>query len=215
MEEIGYCPQFDAIIGELTGEEMLALMAGLRGVPQEISQKLINRLVSLVDLTECCKRPCSTYSGGNKRKLSTAMALVGQPPLVFLDEPTSGVDPVSRRKVWEAVRDATANGQSVVLTSHSMDECENLCSKVVIMAKGNLRCVGTTQHLKAKFGQGYTVQIKVKSALENKTEDEYHQIVASLKNVIKEEFHYSKLADEHRVRNKSFFISIISTSFLI
>lgn len=206
MEEIGYCPQFDAIIDELTGEEMLSLMAGLRGISSKRHPELLERLIYLVDLTECSKRPCGTYSGGNKRKLSTAMALVGQPPLVFLDEPTSGVDPASRRRVWEAVRDATLCGQTVILTSHSMDECEALCSHLVIMAKGILRCRGTPKHLKIKFGRGYTLQIKIKSSFSDRTDEEgkeeeesYKKNVFSLKGVILWCFEGAKITDEHRV----------------
>ena len=90
VEEIGYCPQFDPLLDELTGEEMLSLLAGLRGVPSKYRRKMIKEFVKLVDLTECHKRQTRTYSGGNKRKLSTAMALVGGPDLVFLDEPTTG-----------------------------------------------------------------------------------------------------------------------------
>ncbi|MCL4138924.1 UNVERIFIED_CONTAM: hypothetical protein GTU68_045571, partial [Idotea baltica] len=221
MEEIGYCPQFDAIIGELTGEEMLSLMAGLRGVSRKRQPQLLERLIKLVDLTECAKRPSSTYSGGNKRKLSTAMALVGQPPLVFLDEPTSGVDPASRRRVWEAVRDATRAGQSVILTSHSMDECEALCSNVVIMAKGVLKCSGTPKHLKAKFGKGYTLQIKIKSSLpqqlqhslsEDQKEAAYVDMIAGLKEIISQGFEGSTLTDEHRVKFL-FFFSLMSALY--
>ncbi|KAA0186358.1 hypothetical protein HAZT_HAZT000783 [Hyalella azteca] len=150
VREIGYCPQFDAILDELTGDEMLDLMAGLRGVPQAARKLMIEEFVELVDLTECHKRQTSTYSGGNKRKLSTAMALVGGPSLVFLDEPTTGVDPASRRRVWSAIRTARSRGQSIILTSHSMDECEALCSRLVILVRGQLRCAGTPAHLKAK-----------------------------------------------------------------
>ena len=90
VREIGYCPQFDAILDELTGEETLNLLAGLRGVPRFQRKAMMKDFIELVDLTECYKRQTRTYSGGNKRKLSTAMALVGAPALVFLDEPTTG-----------------------------------------------------------------------------------------------------------------------------
>ncbi|KAK8749806.1 hypothetical protein OTU49_015556, partial [Cherax quadricarinatus] len=189
VQNIGYCPQFDAFLGDLTGVEMLQLMGRLRGINETYLKEVIATLVPLVDLTECAERPSSTYSGGNRRKLSTAMALVGSPPLVFLDEPTSGVDPVSRRRVWGAVSQATRNGQSVVLTSHSMEECEALCSRIIIMAKGTLRCVGSTGHLKAKFGQGYSLQVKLRThgfTQGDKAEDEhaYNINVSMLKNVI-------------------------------
>ena len=104
MQEIGYCPQFDAILDELTGDEMLDLLAGLRGVPGNKRGSIIKEFVELVDLTECHKRQTVTYSGGNKRKLSTAMALIGGPPLVFLDEPTTG-NGVCQRQVLVLAND--------------------------------------------------------------------------------------------------------------
>lgn len=200
IRQIGYCPQFDAIIGELTAEEMLTLMGRLRGVHDSRLKHVIASLVTLVDLTECAKRPSSTYSGGNKRKLSTAMALVGSPPLVFLDEPTSGVDPVSRRRVWEAIMQAVNNGQSVLLTSHSMEECEALCSRVVIMSRGQLRCVGTTGYLKAKFGQGYSLQIKLRfNDFGGAANDEaYNSKIAELRQVISQRLPGSTLTDQHK-----------------
>merc|ERR1719376_1312379 len=152
VQEIGYCPQFDAILDELTGEEMLHLMGSLRGIDRKSRKVMVEDLVELVDLTECYWRQTSTYSGGNKRKLSTALALVGEPSLVFLDEPTTGVDPASRRRVWAAIQAGRGRGQAVVLTSHSMDECEALCGRMVILVRGQVRCQGSPSYLKAKFG---------------------------------------------------------------
>lgn len=192
------------MLGELTGVEMLTLLARLRGVSQSRIKHEIKSLVSLVGLTECADRPCSTYSGGNRRKLSTVMALVGSPPLVFLDEPTSGVDPVSRRKVWQAITSAVQNGQSVVLTSHSMEECEALCSRIIIMSRGTLRCVGTTAHLKAKFGQGYSLQVKLRTYSRDQewqVQDGqgYETKVSELKNTIRHHLRGAVLTDQHKV----------------
>ncbi|CAL4102208.1 unnamed protein product, partial [Meganyctiphanes norvegica] len=194
LECIGYCPQFDATLGELTGFEMLMLVGRLRGIPESQIEKTTKTLINLVDIIECANRPSSTYSGGNRRKLSTAMALVGTPSLVFLDEPTSGVDPASRRRVWSAVTQAVANGQSVVLTSHSMEECEALCSRIVIMARGKLRCIGSTAHLKAKFGKGYSLQVKLRI---NDAMD-YEKEVKKLKDDIQTHLPNTIVADEHK-----------------
>ncbi|KAB7500312.1 ATP-binding cassette sub-family A member 3, partial [Armadillidium nasatum] len=194
----------------MTGEEMLSLMAGLRGVSTRRDPLILRNIISLVGLAECANRPTSTFSGGNKRKLSTAMALVGQPSLIFLDEPTSGVDPASRRRVWEAIRSATRNGQSVILTSHSMDECESLCSKIIILATGVIRCVGTPKYLKAKYGKGYTLQIKIKSylpkellntSIQSKEDEEieYMNLIEELKCQITMLFPNCKLTDEYRL----------------
>ena len=89
-------------------------------------------------------------SGGNKRKLSTAIALVGNPPIVLLDEPTTGMDPTTRRYLWDVVIGVIKEGRSVVLTSHSMEECEALCTRLAIMVNGSFKCLGSIQHLKNK-----------------------------------------------------------------
>jgi ATP-binding cassette subfamily A (ABC1) protein 3 len=102
----------------------------------------------------------SGYSGGTKRKLSTAIALVGGPPLVFLDEPTTGMDPVARRHLWNALTNHRSKGKTLLLTSHSMEECEALCTRLAIMVNGEFKCLGTGQHLKGKFGNGYTLLAK-------------------------------------------------------
>lgn len=204
MQNVGYCPQFDAIMGELTGKEMLWLMGRLRGVNDITLRREVEELVALVDLTECASRPSSTYSGGNRRKLSTAMALVGAPSLIFLDEPTTGVDPASRRRVWTAVSRAVSNGQSVVLTSHSMEECEALCSRIIMLSKGAVRCVGTTGHLKAKFGQGYSLQVKLKTydlsqAGDDENERIYQSKLSELKHIVSSYFPGATVSDEHKV----------------
>ncbi|EDO28092.1 predicted protein [Nematostella vectensis] len=104
-------------------------------------------------------------SGGNKRKLSTAIALVGNPPIIFLDEPTTGMDPVARRFLWDSLTHVMKGGRSIVLTSHSMEECEALCTRLAIMVNGQFKCVGSAQHLKSRFGMGYTLMLKVEARL--------------------------------------------------
>ncbi|XP_046676994.1 phospholipid-transporting ATPase ABCA1-like isoform X2 [Homalodisca vitripennis] len=162
LSKIGYCPQFDAINKLLTGKEMLRMYALLRGIPSALCDFEVSRWIDIMGLKEYANRPCGTYSGGNKRKLSTAMAFIGEPPVVFLDEPTTGVDPVSRRKLWEVVSKCQRAGQAIVLTSHSMEECEALCSRLTIMVAGHMKCIGTPEYLKHKFGQGFTIKIKLR-----------------------------------------------------
>merc|ERR1711994_476919 len=105
-------------------------------------------------------RRAGTYSGGNKRKLSVAIAMIGNPPVVFLDEPPTGMDPMARRHMREFIRE-TMQGRCVLLTTHSMEECEALCHRLAIMVKGQLRCLGTPQHLKSKFGKGYQLDLQL------------------------------------------------------
>lgn len=158
---IGYCPQFDALLDKLTGEETLEVIAKIRGIPRKDIKEEIAFLLSMLGIAEHAKKHTITYSGGTKRKLSTAMAFIGNPEVVFLDEPTTGVDPVSRRQLWGVVQARLWAGQAVVLTSHSMEECEALCSRLTIMRGGQMQCIGTLEYLKKKYGKGYTVLIKL------------------------------------------------------
>nr|XP_034492803.1 retinal-specific phospholipid-transporting ATPase ABCA4 [Marmota flaviventris] len=162
-QNMGYCPQFDAVDDLLTGREHLYLYARLRGVPAEEIEKVANWSIQSLGLSLYADRLVGTYSGGNKRKLSTAMALIGCPPLVLLDEPTTGMDPQARRMLWNTIVSILREGRAVVLTSHSMEECEALCTRLAIMVKGTFQCLGTIQHLKYKFGDGYIVTMKIKS----------------------------------------------------
>uniref|UniRef100_F6Y251 P-type phospholipid transporter n=2 Tax=Monodelphis domestica TaxID=13616 RepID=F6Y251_MONDO len=161
-QHMGYCPQFDAIDDLLTGREHLYLYARLRGVPTEDIKRVANWCIQSLGLSVYADHLVGTYSGGNKRKLSTAIALIGCPPLVLLDEPTTGMDPQSRRLLWNAIVGIIRDGRAVVLTSHSMEECEALCTRLAIMVRGTFQCLGTIQHLKYKFGDGYIVTMKIK-----------------------------------------------------
>jgi len=160
---IGYCPQFDALVETLTGREMLQMFARLRGIMERDVDEIVDSVIESLDLQQYGDKLCGNYSGGNKRKLSTAMALVGNPAIIFLDEPSSGMDPITRRHLWTTLSEVVNSGKSIVLTSHSMEECEALCTRLVIMVNGKFKCIGSIQHLKSRFGQGYTVMLKIQS----------------------------------------------------
>ncbi|MGH0121051.1 UNVERIFIED_CONTAM: hypothetical protein FKN15_049426 [Acipenser sinensis] len=160
-QNMGYCPQFDAINELLTGREHLEFYAILRGVPEEEVCKVAEWGVRKLGLVKYMDKGAGNYSGGNKRKLSTAMALIGGPPVVFLDEPTTGMDPKARRALWNCILGIIKEGRSVVLTSHSMEECEALCTRMAIMVNGRFRCLGSVQHLKNRFGDGYTIILRI------------------------------------------------------
>lgn len=164
-QSIGYCPQFDALDEYLTGREHLKFYAALRGVPREYLDKLAEWGIQKLGLSKYADKMAGTYSGGNKRKLSTAIALVGNPPVVFLDEPTTGMDPKSRRFLWNCITSIVREGRSVVLTTHSMEECEALCTRLAIMVNGQFKCLGSIQHLKTKYGDGYTLTVRVSSSV--------------------------------------------------
>lgn len=121
---IGYCPQFDALFENLSGREILEIFAMIRGVKRNEISAYALRAATDLDLTEHVDKKVSQLSGGNKRKLSTAIALVGNPKVIFLDEPTTGMDPATKRNLWNIIIKLRDQGKSIVLTSHSMEECE-------------------------------------------------------------------------------------------
>ncbi|XP_061181930.1 phospholipid-transporting ATPase ABCA3-like isoform X1 [Saccostrea echinata] len=160
-QNLGYCPQYDALIDQMTGRETLFMFARLRGVREEKIPGIVEGLMSALLFQEHADKMVKAYSGGNKRKLSTALALVGNPQVIFLDEPTTGMDPVARRYLWNALIKVRDSGRTLVLTSHSMEECEALCTRLAIMVNGEFRCLGSTQYLKNKFGEGYTLLARI------------------------------------------------------
>lgn len=156
----------------------MELYASIKGVPKSAVKEAAETKLKEVGLEEKdWDRLSAGYSGGMKRRLSLACATIGEPQIVFLDECSTGVDPVARREIWQLVSDMVTRGRtveertSVILTTHSMEECEALCPRIGIMANGRLRCLGSAQQLKNKFGQGYQVELKVK--LVNNEDDDY------------------------------------------
>ncbi|XP_062240484.1 phospholipid-transporting ATPase ABCA1-like [Platichthys flesus] len=160
-QNMGYCPQFDALDDLLTGREHLEFYGRLRGVPEPEVAMVAEWGIQKLGLVKYSNKSAGTYSGGNKRKLSTAIALIGCPPVIFLDEPTTGMDPKARRFLWDCILSVIREGRSVILTSHSMEECEALCTRMAIMVNGRFKCLGSIQHLKSRFGDGYTVIVRV------------------------------------------------------
>ncbi|BFG01721.1 ATP-binding cassette sub-family A member 3 [Drosophila madeirensis] len=163
---IGYCPQFDALLDDLTGREVLRIFCLLRGVQEGRIKQLSEDLAKSFGFMKHMDKRTAAYSGGNKRKLSTAIAVIGSPSVVYLDEPTTGMDPAARRQLWNMVCRIRDSGKSIVLTSHSMEECEALCTRLAIMVNGEFKCIGSTQHLKNKFSKGLILKIKVRRNVE-------------------------------------------------
>ncbi|XP_044269819.1 phospholipid-transporting ATPase ABCA3-like [Tribolium madens] len=159
---IGYCPQFDALLTDLTAKETLIIFALLRGVPLDECAHVSEKLAQEFDFYQHLNKTIKQLSGGNKRKLSTAISLIGDPPVICLDEPTAGMDPVTKRNLWNALCTVRDNGKCILFTSHSMEECEALCTRLAIMVNGDFKCLGSVQHLKNKFAAGFTLTIKVK-----------------------------------------------------
>uniref|UniRef100_A0AAZ3PIM6 ABC transporter domain-containing protein n=1 Tax=Oncorhynchus tshawytscha TaxID=74940 RepID=A0AAZ3PIM6_ONCTS len=193
QQRIGYCPQFDAVLDHMTGRETLSMYARLRGIPEKYVSGCVENVLRSLLLEPHADKLCRSYSGGNKRKLSAAVALIGGPPVIFLDEPSTGMDPVARRLLWDAVTRTRESGKAIIITSHSMEECEALCTRLAVMVNGQFKCLGSPQHLKSKFGSGYTLLAKVR--VHKEVEDSDLQL---FKDFIESTFPGSLLTDEHQ-----------------
>jgi len=180
-KQLGYCPQFNPLLPAMTVAETLMLYARLRGLTSEFAKVRIARLIEQLRLGPHIQKQCGALSGGNKRKVSLAIALVGDPPVLFLDEPSSGMDPVTRRYMWDMIAEL-GRKRCVVLTTHSMEECEALCHRVGIMSKGRLRCLGTLQQLKNRHGKGYHLEV---SCSESKVEEVHSMLDREFTGMIK------------------------------
>ncbi|XP_052852161.1 ATP-binding cassette sub-family A member 17 isoform X3 [Drosophila gunungcola] len=178
----GYCPQYDALNKFMTAEQCLHYMAMLRGLsnttegPASVKEN-VKYWLEKMHLTKYQQVQVRHYSGGTKRKLLAAMAMIGSPTLVLLDEPTTGVDPISRRFLWQCIKDFQGEDRTVVLTSHSMDECEELCNRLAIMAHGKFKCLNNICALKRL--SGFTIKLKMKE--ETETDENVNTITGTLK----------------------------------
>lgn len=162
---IGYCPQFDCLYPVLTVREHLELYASLKGVVTHLRESIIKKLMVDMGILEYEHVQSQNLSGGNKRKLSVSMAIMGNPPIIFLDEPSTGVDPQAKRFMWNIVSKISREKKqsTVILTTHSMEEAEALCNKMGIMVKGEFKCFGNASHIKDKYGTGYEIEFKIRT----------------------------------------------------
>lgn len=160
---LGYCPQHDALLDRLTVREHLQLFGRIKGIKPSELRNYCDAMMHELDLQSHVHKQAMTLSGGNKRKLSLAISMMGSPPLVFLDEPSTGVDPAARRLMWNVIADVTTvkNKCSVMLTTHNMEEAEALCTRIGIMVGGRLQCIGSNQHLKSRFSNGYQMEARL------------------------------------------------------
>nr|XP_045726662.1 phospholipid-transporting ATPase ABCA3-like [Mirounga angustirostris] len=159
---VGYCPQSDALLEYMTGREIMIMCARLWGVSEPQIQLYVNRWLSSMQLEPHADKLIRTYSGGTKRSLSTAIALMGKTSVILLDEPSTGMDPVARHRLWDVVTWTRESGKAIIITSHRMEECDAFCTRLAIMVQGKFLCLGSPQHLKNKFGNIYILKVKVK-----------------------------------------------------
>ena len=152
---IGVTGQFSAVDNLITGEENMALMADLHHLDRREGRRVTAELLERFDLVDAAKKPASTYSGGMRRRLDIAMTLVGSPEVIFLDEPTTGLDPRSRHAVWQIVRDLVAGGVTVFLTTQYLEEADQLADRIAVLNGGRIVAEGTPDELKRLVPGGH------------------------------------------------------------
>ncbi|MGW7386282.1 ATP-binding cassette domain-containing protein [Streptomyces sp. NPDC054794] len=145
---IGVTGQFSAVDGLITGEENMLLMADLHHLSKREGRRVTAELLERFDLTEAAKKPATTYSGGMKRRLDIAMTLVGNPRIIFLDEPTTGLDPRSRHNMWQIIRELVTGGVTVLLTTQYLEEADELADRIAVLNNGRIAAEGTAEELK-------------------------------------------------------------------
>ncbi|MEU0648285.1 ATP-binding cassette domain-containing protein [Streptomyces umbrinus] len=152
---IGVTGQFSAVDGLITGEENMLLMADLHHLSKQEGRQASADLLERFDLTDAAKKPASTYSGGMKRRLDLAMTLVGNPRIIFLDEPTTGLDPRSRHNMWQIIRELVSDGVTVFLTTQYLEEADELADRIAVLHDGKIAAEGTAEELKRLIPGGH------------------------------------------------------------
>ena len=172
----GYCPQFDAIFEYMTVYENLELFAKIKGVRSDRLDEVIKAMINEMSLTQYKDKVSGKLSGGNKRKLAVAISMICNPPIILLDEPSTGMDPEARRFMWAVIHKiSTRQGKSsVIMTTHSMDEAETLCRRMGIMVNGEFVCLGSAQEIKDKYGSGFEIDVRI-MPLKEETANEIYE----------------------------------------
>ena len=204
---IGYCPQFDAIFESLTVYENLEFYGLIKGAKKDKIKSVVNALMEEMSLIEFKDKVSGALSGGNKRKLSVAIAMICNPPIILLDEPSTGMDPEARRFMWGVIHRISINRKksTIIMTTHSMEEAETLCKRIGILVDGQFKCLSTADEIKEKYGYGYEINLQINNPNLNNLyekykildEDKFLQInLINLENILKKynlEKFYSQL----------------------
>lgn len=177
-KHIGFCPQVDPLLDLMSVRETLTLYGRLRGFKRNSITQLVDRIMERLLLVPHANKTCQSLSGGNKRKVSLGIALTGEPGVLLIDESSSGLDPLAKRRMWNLIS-SVSKDKTVMLTTHSMEEAEALCTRAGIMAQGQLLCLGSVQHLKTKYLDGYTVDVFCSA---NSSEEQLDQVVEEIQS---------------------------------
>ncbi|WP_414938383.1 ATP-binding cassette domain-containing protein [Amycolatopsis sp. cmx-11-51] len=175
---IGLTGQFSAVDNLLTGEENLFLMADLHHLPRRAGRERAAELLERFELAEAAKKTPATFSGGMRRKLDLAMTLIGDPEVIFLDEPTTGLDPRSRRTMWQIIRDLVSGGVTIFLTTQYLEEADQLADRVAVLDGGRVVALGTPDELKRRVPGGH-MQLKFPDAVSLRDAARMLQVSAS------------------------------------
>jgi ATP-binding cassette, subfamily A (ABC1), member 3 len=161
---MGFCPQHDILYDELTVYEHLDLIGSIKGYSNKEMKEEIHKVSKFVGLHNDLKKKSKQLSGGMKRRLSVAMAIMGDSKIIILDEPTSGLDPFNRRQLWEIIRKFKKD-RTIILTTHFMEEADALSDRIAIMNHGEVKCCGSPLYLKNTFGSGYRLTLSKKQEI--------------------------------------------------
>ncbi|XP_008629370.1 PREDICTED: ATP-binding cassette sub-family A member 5 [Corvus brachyrhynchos] len=160
---LGYCPQTNPLWPDITLQEHFEIYGAIKGMSQADVKEVIKRITSVLDLKDHLQKTTKKLGMGLKRKLCFALSMLGNPRVTLLDEPSTGMDPKAKQHMWRAIRAAFKNKErAAILTTHYMEEADAVCDRVAILVSGQLRCIGTVQHLKSKFGRGYFLEMKLR-----------------------------------------------------
>jgi ABC-2 type transport system ATP-binding protein len=176
---IGVCPQNSTLDIELTAWENLDFHGKLFGIPETLRRERITELLRMANLLDRAHSPVSTFSGGMRRKLEIVRAFINHPLILFLDEPTIGLDPESRREVWQQIRTLNAEGTTVILTTHYMDEAERLCDRIALMDSGRIILLNTPDNLKKAMPEGDLIEVRTDVA-----DDRLIKEISEIRNVL-------------------------------
>ncbi|NXA35904.1 ABCA5 protein, partial [Eudromia elegans] len=193
---VGYCPQINPLWPDITVEEHFEIYGSIKGMSQTDIKEVLKRVANALDLKDHLQKTTKKLGVGLKRKLCFALSMLGSPQITLLDEPSTGMDPKAKQHMWRAIRAAFKNKErAAILTTHYMEEADAVCDRVAILVSGQLRCIGTVQHLKSKFGRGYFLEMKLKETMDaQQLEYLQRQILSIFPNANRQESFASVLA---------------------